>query len=180
MNVNVIDVEATCWDDARASFSRAPEDQRQEIIEIGLAVVSMTDHDVTNTHQIYVHNTDSYISEFCTELTGITQADLHTHGTSFKRACQTLRDMYNSRACPFVSWGDFDRRQFKRDCEAKDVAYPFDRHVNLKTVEAIDARRSEQPLQTALDKRGLDFEGRPHAAEDDAYNTARLFLDVFA
>jgi inhibitor of KinA sporulation pathway (predicted exonuclease) len=175
--INVIDLEATCWD---GPFGSTPDGQRQEIIEIGVAVVDMDKRSIVDNESIYVKNTHSYVSDFCTELTGITAEKLEREGVPYQDAIEKLESQYSSFYRPFVSWGDFDRNQFKRDCEAKDVKYPFLTHLNIKTIDAIEASLSHgRSMDTALNRRGIELEGKHHSGKDDAYNTAKILLDIF-
>jgi inhibitor of KinA sporulation pathway (predicted exonuclease) len=81
--LNVVDVEATCWD------GRPPEGQTNEIIEIGLTVVDLEAVKRVAKHRILVRPARSAVSGFCTELTGLTQAEVDG-GVSFAEACRTL------------------------------------------------------------------------------------------
>lgn len=177
--VLVIDVEATCWD-GHFHSDNVPQGQRQEIIEIGIAVVNNIDNSIEETESILVVPTHSEVSEFCTELTGLTEEELARDGLLFKNAINTLRSDFNSWDRPFVSWGDFDRNQFRDDCDAKNVGYPFSTHMNLKTIDSWDAGlKNEKGMKTALNRRDIELEGDHHSGVDDAFNTAKIFLDIF-
>ena len=81
----------------------------------------------------------------------------------------------------FCSWGEYDHRQFERDCKLHDVAWPFgDRHVNLKKlyIERFSLKRGEG-FGHALGKHNLTFEGRPHRGIDDARNIVRMLPIIF-
>ena len=174
--VNIIDLEATCWEGAES-----PEDSRQEIIEIGLAVVSVREKEIQKTESILVEPVQSEVSKFCEELTSLTQERLEEEGISFYKAKKELYENYDSDARPFASWGNFDRRAFKRDCKVKNVGYPFCTHMNVKTLDAWEAElKNEKGLRTAMRRRNLEFEGEHHRGEDDAYNVAKVLLDIFS
>ncbi|QIS13304.1 3'-5' exonuclease [Nocardia arthritidis] len=170
--LNVVDVEATCWD------GPIPSGAIHEIIEIGLTVVDSAAGTRIAKHRILVRPERSTVSEFCTELTGLTQAEVDT-GISFAEACRMLADEYDAHARPWASWGDYDRKQFLRQCENTGVAYPFGRrHTNAKQIfaEAYGLRR-RQGMAGALHIAGLPLEGRHHCGADDAWNIAALVLD---
>ena len=64
--LNVIDVEATCWD------GPTPPGQTNEIIEVGICVLNIRTLERVERRHIMVRPERSEISAFCAELTGIT------------------------------------------------------------------------------------------------------------
>ncbi|MFD4370864.1 exonuclease domain-containing protein [Streptomyces sp. NPDC058486] len=171
--INVVDVEATCWDTA------LPPGQVNEIIEIGLTVVDLAVGERVGRHRILVRPARSRVSAFCTELTGLTQAEVDT-GVDFATACRLLARDHAAGTRPWASWGDYDRKQFTAQCGATGTSYPFNRrHTNAKAVftEAHGLRRRPGMAQ-ALVHAGLPLEGRHHSGEDDAWNIAALVLDL--
>ncbi|MFF5727872.1 exonuclease domain-containing protein [[Kitasatospora] papulosa] len=175
--LNVIDVEATCWD------GQPPPGSVNEIIEIGLTVVDLSAGRRSSRHRVLVRPVRSAVSDFCTELTGLTEAEVD-RGVTFAEACRILVEEYGARERPWASWGDYDRRQFARQSRAGGVAYPFGfpaerMHTNAKAVftEAYGLRR-KPGMDQALRIAGLPLEGRHHRGEDDAWNIAALVLDL--
>lgn len=173
--LNVIDVEATCWD------GQPPPGSVNEIIEIGLTVVDVSAGRRVSRHRLLVRPVRSKVSDFCTELTGLTQAEVE-RGVSFAEACRILVEEYGAGERPWTSWGEYDRRQFARQSQADGVAYPFGypterTHTNAKAVftEAHGLRR-KPGMAHALQIAGLPLEGRHHRGEDDAWNIAALVL----
>ncbi|MET8488846.1 3'-5' exonuclease [Streptomyces tendae] len=173
--LNVIDLEATCWD------GQPPPGEVSEIVEIGLAVVDLHARERVGRHRILVRPTRSRVSAFCTELTGITQAEADG-GVSLAVACDTLVREHGAGARPWASWGDYDQKQFVRQCAADGAPYPFGHpaeraHTNAKAVftEAHGLRRRPGMAQ-ALEIAGLPLTGRHHRGVDDAWNIAALVL----
>ena len=169
--LNVVDIEATCWDDG------PPAGQVSEIIEIGLTVVDIAAGERVGKHRILVRPERSTVSAFCTELTGLTQTEVDT-GVSFAEACARLGEEFSAGRRGWASWGDYDRKQFLRQCEATGVPYPFGaRHLNAKAVHA-DAfgLRRRVGMAQALAMAELPLEGRHHRGDDDAWNIAALIL----
>jgi inhibitor of KinA sporulation pathway (predicted exonuclease) len=169
---NVVDVEATCWD-----AQPPPQGQTSEIIEIGLTVVDLAARSRLERYRILVRPQRSTVSPFCTELTGLTQAEVDT-GVTFAEACRTLAKEHSAGKRGWASWGDYDRKQFGRQCAASTVEYPFgQRHTNAKAVFA-EAFRLPRPvgMAQALKVAGLPLEGRHHRGDDDAWNIAALIL----
>ncbi|CAL9532227.1 hypothetical protein SUDANB121_04080 [Nocardiopsis dassonvillei] len=167
---NIVDVEATCWRGA------PPPGSANEIIEIGLSVVDAASGERVSRHGLLVRPGRSEVSAFCTELTGITP-EMAAGGVTFAEACRWLVEEHGAAGRPWASWGDYDRRQFERQCAMTGVAYPFGgRHVNAKRVfaELHGMRRKAPGMARALDVAELPLEGRHHRGEDDAWNTAAL------
>ncbi|MFJ5613096.1 exonuclease domain-containing protein [Streptomyces sp. NPDC093221] len=171
--LNVVDVEATCWD------GQPPPGAVSEIIEIGLTVVDLAAGERVGRHRWVVRPVRSRVSAFCTELTGLTQAEAD-RGVSFADACGELAREHLAGARVWASWGDYDRHQFTRQCRATQVTYPFGRsHVNAKAVFTQGYGLRKRPgMAEALRVAGLPLEGRHHRGEDDAWNIAALVLDL--
>src|SRR6478672_4391651 len=98
-----------------------------EIIEIGICLLTRDNPEnawkIKTTESIIVKPRTSKVSQFCTSLTTLTQADVDK-GISLFDACRHLEGEYDSPHIPWCSWGDFDREQFKKECKGY-VRYPF-------------------------------------------------------
>lgn len=172
-SLNVIDVEATCWE------GEPPPGQVSEIIEIGLCVVDTFTRTRAERHRLLVRPERSEVSAFCTRLTGLTAGDLRG-GLSFAEACRVLGREHRAGSRPWASWGDYDRKQFERQCRASGVPSPFGaRHTNAK---AEFSRAHGLPrrlgMAQALEYAGLPLEGRHHRGDDDAWNIGALVLTL--
>jgi inhibitor of KinA sporulation pathway (predicted exonuclease) len=91
-------------------------------------------------------------------------------------AINRLRRMHGPAARPWASWGAWDERMLRNQCDLEGVAYPFrSDHFNVRTLHAM-ANGLVKPvgLGRALRQLRLTFEGTPHRAADDAYNVARI------
>jgi len=169
----VVDVESTCWE------GDPPDGQESEIIEIGLCTLDVATLQRLGKRSILVRPERSTVSAYCTALTGLTQADVQK-GISLREACRILRQEYHARERLWASYGDYDRRQFERNCRARDTAYPFGpSHLNVKTLFAVMcALPREVGMARALEILGLPLEGTHHRAGDDAWNIARLLSEL--
>jgi inhibitor of KinA sporulation pathway (predicted exonuclease) len=148
----IVDIEATCWESKEVK----PSNEVQEIIEIGICTFDLTTWKPLEKSQILVKPTMSIVSKYCTDLTGWTQEVLENYGVLFSDACKILTTKLGSKKHIWASWGDFDRLAFERDCQRKDVKYPFNiSHFNLKIA-------------------GLEMEGTLHKGVDDAWNIGRI------
>jgi len=167
--VIVVDVESTCWE------GTPPEDEESEIIEIGLCALSMADGARLDRRSIFVRPERSRVSVYCAQLTTITQSQVDG-GISFKEASRLVARDYRTRERAWASYGDYDRRQFERQCAACGVAYPFGpTHLNVKTLVALALGLThEVGMDEALRLWRVPLEGTHHRAGDDAWNIAAL------
>lgn len=171
--INVIDIEATCWQD------KPPDGQESEIIEIGICTLEVATGNRLDRDSILVKPEHSTVSQFCTNLTTLTTEHLEMAG-GFKEACKVLRKKYFSRDRVWASYGQYDLRQFQRQCQSFQVAYPFNqRHFNVKTWFAIaNNLPSEVGMAQALEILNLPLEGTHHRGIDDAGNIARILANL--
>ena len=173
----IIDLEATCSDDGQV-----PREE-MEIIEIGAVLQNARTFEIESEFQTLVRpQRHPELTRFCTELTGITQADVAS-APGFPAALDALvRWMTPYPDALFCSWGDYDRKQFQQDCAYHGSAYPFGpEHLNLKAefARALNLRRNAGITQ-ALRKLNFEFEGAHHRGLDDARNIARIVRRVCA
>lgn len=169
----IIDIESTCWD------HKPPPGEVSEIIEIGLARVDLDSLERIDKRAILVRPQKSNVSPFCTQLTSLTQEEVNT-GITLAEALRLLRSEYDSENRLFVSWGDYDRNQFHRNCADYGLQYPFGpTHLNIKTLFSVALGiRQELGLEEAMKKMGIKLEGRHHRGVDDAWNIAQVFCSV--
>ena len=173
-SILVIDVEATCWQGAN------PPGQQNEIIEIGICLLDRATGELLQRACMLVRPDRSTVSPFCTELTTLTQAQLAAEGISFREACERLQTEFRSRERAWASYGDYDRKQFVRQCESSGIPYPFsDQHTNVKArfAEVFGLPRPVG-MAGALRHLGLSLEGTQHRGVDDAANIARVFAAI--
>ena len=169
----VIDVESTCW------LDDPPPGEESEIIEIGLCLLDVNSGRRETRRSILIRPEYSTVSPFCTELTTLTQAQVD-EGVTFARACAVLKEEYASDQRVWASYGDYDRRQFIRQCLARGIPYPFGpSHINVKNLFALARGLDEEVnLVQALKLNGWELEGTYHRGDDDAWNAARILASV--
>ncbi len=169
----VVDVESTCW------LGSPPPGEESEIIEIGLCLLDVSTGRRDLKRSIIIRPERSAVSSFCTELTTLTQAQVR-QGVSFARACTILREEYASGRRVWASYGDYDRRQFSRQCRAQGIPYPFGAsHINVKNLFALSrGLPQEVNLVQAMKMQGWELEGTFHRGDDDAWNIARILAFV--
>lgn len=174
-NVLVVDVESTCWELPEVK----PDLDFSEIIEIGIAVVNIKTLKLIKNDSIIIRPQNSTVSKFCTKLTTLTQ-EYVDQGMTFQAAMAVLKRDYESENRTMVSWGDYDRKMFERNCKDYGCKYPFGpRHFNLKnSFTMLHGLDREPGMDTALDYLGMKLDGTHHRGIDDARNIANIFINT--
>lgn len=183
MNLKMIlcvDLECTCWE-GMASYE---DKKKREIIEIG--VTSITYDGERNPvlekgKRLFVKNVKTDISQYCTNLTGITQEIIDKDGVSLEEACKYLQDTYNSINHPWFSWGRFDRDCLIGNCRNQNVVYPMSsEYFNLSVLYSVMTRRkNKQSMKKALASLEMGLIGTHHNGTDDSFNVARILSKLF-
>ncbi len=179
----VIDLEATCCD-----VNNLPKPQitipkyETETIEIGAVMADARTFEPVAQFSTFVRPVrHPELTEFCTELTTIQQADL-VDAPLFPQALAALTDWAGQfSGYLFCSWGNYDRRQFEQDCHYHRIAYPFrGGHVNLKFQFTEQHQLAEHcHMEAALERTQLPLVGTHHRGIDDARNMVRMLPWVF-
>lgn len=169
----VVDLEATCWE------GEPPDGQEGEIIEIGVCALDVGTLRRAERRSILVRPTRSAVSPYCTQLTTLTQEQVDG-GIDFAAVCDILRREYRTGDRLWASYGDYDRRQFERQCAATAVSYPFGPgHLNVKTLFAVShALSREMGMDAALAQLDHPLEGTHHRAGDDVWNIAAILASL--
>lgn len=165
----VVDLEATC--DQPESFPRS----ETEIIEIGAVLVDAETLAVTREFQTFVRpRRHPRLTEFCTQLTTITQAQVDA-APRFPQALHAMQRFHHGVPALLCSWGRYDWNQLQRDARYHRQRVPYTRHFNIKDKfsAALETKR-RFGVGAALRRVGLRFAGTPHRGIDDARNIARL------
>ena len=170
--LNVVDLEATCGEEI-------PEENR-EIIEIGITQVDRTKLKIIKSESILVIPTESFVTPFCTALTGHTQERLEKDGISFEDACQRLREEFNSWKYGWIGHGNYDMLKFSSQCRKRGVRYPFSpSYMNSGMFFALLTGRGRGPgLKKMCQMMNVPMEGKHHSGKDDSYNTAVCLIKL--
>lgn len=186
----VIDFESTCW--------REKNNRSQEIIEFPAVLLNTSTGEVESEFHTYVQPQEHPIlSDFCTELTGITQMQveagipLQICLSRFSRWLQNLqlemgvafanKDQRCSgpsqKLCTFLTWSDWDLGVcLQYECKRKQLHKPdvLNSWIDLRSTYRLFYNRKPKGLNGALQDLGIQFSGREHSGLDDARNTAQL------
>lgn len=167
--VVIFDLEATC-DDKSLVFNFD-----NETIEIG--AVKIVDNEIICEFSTFIRPRDTHITPFCTDLTTITEADV-AQAPDFITATTAFAQFIGN--AKILSWGDYDRKQLRKDFERHGVTPPIwvERHVNFK--KEFVQYKGIRPcgMKRALAHCGIPLEGTHHRGIDDARNIAKIYLHV--
>ncbi len=171
----VVDVEATCWE------GPPPPGQQAEIIEVGYALLDVPAREVIRGGSLLVRPQRSRVGAFCTALTTLTP-EMVEGGVTFEAACRFLTETLDSHSRTWASYGDYDRKQFARQCASFGIPYPFgEAHLNVKSLFArAHALPREVGMAAALRLLERPLTGTHHRGGDDARNIAGLLADLLA
>lgn len=164
----IIDLEATCWN------GKIPAGESSEVIEIGIAVLDTETGDINENKGILIKPIKSTVSEFCTELTTITQDLLDREGVSFDEECKFLAKNYQHYT--WASYGAYDIKMMKSQCMMRNIEYPLSaNHINVKELfyETKDLKK-KVGMNGALGILNIPLEGVHHRGVDDAKNIAKI------
>uniref|UniRef100_G3Q7C4 ERI1 exoribonuclease 2 n=1 Tax=Gasterosteus aculeatus aculeatus TaxID=481459 RepID=G3Q7C4_GASAC len=188
----VIDFESTCW--------REKKNSTQEIIEFPAVLLNTSTGEIQSEFHTYVQPQEHpVLSEFCTELTGITQSQveagipLHICLSRFSRWLQKLQlemgvvfpngpqrssaPSPSQKPCAFVTWSDWDLGVcLQYECKRKQLHKPdvLNSWIDLRSTYRLFYDRKPKGLNGALQDLGIQFSGREHSGLDDSRNTAQL------
>ncbi len=170
MNYIIYDIEATCW-------QNDPPHLIQETIEIGAYLLD--DYgDILEKFSRFIRPVKHpNLSPYCVELTGITQLMVNRAKT-FPEVIEEFQDWINlDDEFVLCAWGDFDKKQLKRDCEAHRLdTWWLDEFLNMKTqYEQFKRLTKRTSMVSALKREGYEYVGRQHRAIDDAFNLTKIF-----
>eukprot|EP00551_Chaetoceros_affinis_P005593 CAMPEP_0203671986 /NCGR_PEP_ID=MMETSP0090-20130426/7626_1 /ASSEMBLY_ACC=CAM_ASM_001088 /TAXON_ID=426623 /ORGANISM="Chaetoceros affinis, Strain CCMP159" /LENGTH=209 /DNA_ID=CAMNT_0050537197 /DNA_START=53 /DNA_END=682 /DNA_ORIENTATION=- len=177
----ILDFEATC--------DERKQPKPQEIIEFPTLLYNVQNRAVEKTFHYYIKpDVNRQLSEFCTDLTGITQNQV-ANGISLEKALQEhenwllennllLHDLSNEcHSFVYLTCGDWDLnvclpRQLKHTNDK--VPGHFRQWLNIKKEFSKTYKTKARGMAGMLNILGLDLEGRHHSGIDDCRNIARI------
>ena len=168
--VIIFDLEMCCWNDSDKSTG--------EIIEFSLCEVDIETLTVIRSAQYYVKPNIDVISEFCTELTGITPAKIKKQGRPISEVLATIKKKFGSSNKTFVAWGR-DDLTIKNELEQKGLSFEMGDYINLANMyRLMNGKQRNCSQLDAMQDEGLEFVGKQHSALADAENLAELFIKM--
>lgn len=161
-----------------------------KIIEIGAIAVDLLEPDfeksILGKFSCHV-NPNEPITEYITQLTGISQEDVE-NGLQLEDAYNQFVKFYKDNLCDFsiIQWGVGDTTELKQQITSinPNIEWPFGRRfIDVKTVfQSWQLSQGMVKLHKGLKKScsslGVQFEGPAHRAFQDAKNTWKLYHNL--
>lgn len=171
-----VDTEATCWGDC------TPEEQRKkrEIIEIGIVKVDNVKKCIVDKESYLIKNIHSDVSEYCTNLTGISQTLIDMDGVPLGRARKQIMNRFGSKNRNWFAWGQFDESFLKDQCEKQGVEYFMSPcFINMSALYSLYMGQTRAGgMGKAMARLNIEMNGPRHRALPDAEATAEIYLKI--
>ena len=171
----IVDVECTCWPES------PPNGERMEIIEIGCVILENAPDkrwEILDKFGILVTPQHSTVSQFCEDLTGITQKALDDNGIPLEDAMEIVKD---TNCMVWSSCGMWDYDMLKKECQYKNIKMwkmlPI-AHLNAKALYSAYFVKGKKGLATACGELNMPFVGKQHRGADDAENVALILRKI--
>ncbi|XP_069482368.1 3'-5' exoribonuclease 1 isoform X2 [Ambystoma mexicanum] len=178
----VIDFEATCEEGN-------PSDYVHEIIEFPIVLLNTRTLEIEDTFQQYVKpELKPELSDFCINLTGITQ-DIVDAADSFPQVLQNVVDWMRQKELgmkykyAILTDGSWDMSKFlNMQCRTSRLKFPrfAKKWINIRKAYGnyYKVTRTQTKLTMMLEKLGMSYDGRPHSGLDDSRNIARIAIHM--
>lgn len=173
----VVDFEATCVQGMKGFYPH-------EIIEFPGVLIDAQSRLIISTFHSFVKPTIwPVLSEFCRNLTGITQDSINNAETFDHVLQMFMKWIYGTikeESFVILTDGCWDMTKFLYlQCLISHIEFPCwaENFIDIKLTYKIYNSKKEKPrLMGMLQSYGLIFEGHLHSGKDDAYNIARLAI----
>ncbi|MEG0869482.1 MAG: 3'-5' exonuclease [Hafnia sp.] len=165
--INCFDMEMCCWGEGERRVG--------EIISIGVTELCLlTGRSLQEAHY-YVKPEKDEVSEYCSELTGITQVMVNKQGRALHQVLDTMKRKFGGNRKTYVAWGT-DADYLNNECLQKGIESPISKTLNAALLYMIRTRHNGGQISMikAMNDAGLEFEGKQHNALVDAKNLSRL------
>lgn len=173
----VLDFEANCIENDVLN--------PQEIIEFPVVIVDTVSNQILQDKIFHHYVKPKYfpLTDFCTKLTGITQAKVDSEGIYLEDVLQRFDEFLKSNkefasSFAFVTCGDWDLRTcLRKEAKFKNIELPsyFTQYINIKDVYAtyFDIKGKFDMVQM-LKQLKLTLDGHHHSGIDDSKNLAKI------
>ena len=157
-----------------------------KIIQVGVAIGDKNSRFEDYVVRKWYINPQEPISEFITDLTGITDADISAEGYSHEYVARELSNLINEHK-PFVNpvtWGGGDSSELLAEFSRNHADFPHfgRRWIDVKTwytyLMLTKGKAPSGGLASAMGYFKLHFKGKAHRADVDAANTLALFFHL--
>ena len=170
-----IDFESTCDDNGWNKSNR------MEIIEFA-GIMTDINFNVIGEYDKFVQPIlNPTLSDYCKNLTSIKQFDVDRAKT-FDKVWEDFKEWMSKTSLIkddflFCSWGNYDEKQLRSDCELHNVQYPFNgSHCNLKDIvtRKLKLGKGCRGMEKVLNRMGLTLDGIHHRGIDDCRNILKI------
>lgn len=156
-----------------------------KIIQVGICIANRNTISAPILKMWYIDPQEP-ITEFITNLTGITNDDVKKHGVSHEVVAKELMELMLEHKCFVnpVTWGGGDSATLIDEFEERGIIFQtFGRRwVDVKTIhtflELCKDKTLKGGLRSAMGARKMQFIGDAHRADVDAHNTLRFFFHM--
>ena len=156
------------------------------IIQVGVAIGDKNTRFEDYVVRKWYINPQEPISEFITDLTGITDADISANAYSHEYVARELGELIKEHKVFVnpVTWGGGDSGELLQEFSRNHADFPYfgRRWIDVKTwYTYLMLTRGKAPsggLSSAMGYFKLHFKGKAHRADVDAANTLALFFHL--
>ncbi len=162
-NIVVINTQTTCWEDQQ------PIDEESEIILISVCLLSVNTLRTHSPSCFVIKPTKSSISDFCYEITGLTQAAVN-NGIHLHKALEAISSKFNIKNRVAACYGLFPE-------ELKN--HFNNRQINIQSMLPIVFNLKEElDLVEAAEVSGIEYEGELYDVKNNAINASRVLAEI--
>lgn len=169
-NIIVVSTNVTCWDEDEDRLN-----ENSELISVNCCMLSV---DTLRTHtnsMFLIKPQRSNISDYCYELTGITQKSVD-NALGIDDVLKKIEYKFNTRSRVWATFGLEDKNNIEN---LKDKNIFNKHHINIKCLMPIIFNmKQELDIFDAVAAAGLQYEGDAYSTKDYAYNASRVLAEV--
>lgn len=155
----------------------------QKIIQIGYVVGNIFSGEIVDRGTIFI-NPGETLNPYIIQLCSIKQEEVDA-GVTVLDGYNQLVTVANKYDLPtnLITWGGGDAEALRKQAGLMDVKWRFGRRfTDVKTVMVsyclANQKKMAGGLSKSMNKLGLSFTGTKHQAEDDAYNTFNIYVEL--